>query len=102
MELASLSFTELLALRNQIDQLIKLREKEEKAVGKKKILELARQYGLSLDELSNGEISRTRAPVAPKFANPANPSQTWTGRGRQPLWMAQALAEGKTFEDLAI
>ncbi len=96
MDLSKLSFTELLALQADVAQAIKKREKEEKAAGKKKILELARQYGLSLDELTNGDTHRPRAPVAPKFANPADPSQTWTGRGRQPLWMAEALASGKT------
>lgn len=27
-----------------------------------------------------------RGKVAPKFRNPANPEQTWTGRGKPPLW----------------
>ncbi|WP_333829671.1 H-NS histone family protein, partial [Pararhodobacter sp.] len=33
---------------------------------------------------------------------PADTSQTWTGRGRQPRWVVAALADGKTLDDLAI
>lgn len=29
----------------------------------------------------------TRSKVAPKYRNPANSEQTWTGRGRSPLWV---------------
>ena len=32
-----------------------------------------------------------RKPVAPKYRNPDNPEQTWTGRGRQPTWVKEAL-----------
>jgi DNA-binding protein H-NS len=38
----------------------------------------------------------------PKYANPANPDQTWTGRGRQPGWVKEALGKGKSLDDLAI
>lgn len=27
--------------------------------------------------------------VAPKYRNPANPEQAWTGRGRTPLWVQE-------------
>ena len=39
---------------------------------------------------------------AAKYANPANPEQTWTGRGRKPNWVIEALDNGKSIEDLAI
>jgi DNA-binding protein H-NS len=40
--------------------------------------------------------------VAPKYRNPDNAAQTWTGRGKQPLWFAAAITGGKTREELAI
>ncbi|NCX71462.1 MAG: hypothetical protein EBW86_13010 [Rhodobacteraceae bacterium] len=40
--------------------------------------------------------------LAPKYKNPANSAQTWTGRGRQPVWVADALVGGKSLEDLLI
>ncbi|WP_342778599.1 H-NS family nucleoid-associated regulatory protein [Paracoccus laeviglucosivorans] len=42
------------------------------------------------------------APVAAKYAHPENPDQTWTGRGRKPRWVQDALDEDKKLEDLAI
>ncbi len=35
-----------------------------------------------------------RAKVAPKYRNPANPEQTWTGRGRSPLWVLDLQKNG--------
>lgn len=34
--------------------------------------------------------------IAPKYRNPANPLQTWAGRGKRPKWFSDALAEGVT------
>lgn len=41
--------------------------------------------------------------VAPKYRNPSNLSETWSGRGRQPLWFAVAIKKrGVTVENLLI
>jgi len=32
--------------------------------------------------------------VAPKYRNPANPEQTWTGRGVSPTWVQALKATG--------
>jgi DNA-binding protein H-NS len=45
---------------------------------------------------------KPRGKVAPKYKNPANGLETWTGRGRQPRWVADALAGGKSLDDLLI
>jgi DNA-binding protein H-NS len=44
----------------------------------------------------------SRRKVAPKYRNPDNAGETWTGRGRQPRWVRAALAEGRTLADLAV
>jgi DNA-binding protein H-NS len=43
-----------------------------------------------------------RGPVAPKYRNPENPAETWSGRGLKPRWMAAAIKVGKKLEDFAI
>ncbi len=43
----------------------------------------------------------TRGKVAPKYRNPANAEQTWTGRGKAPLW-AQELRTAGTLETAVI
>lgn len=40
--------------------------------------------------------------VAPKYRNPNDASQTWTGRGKAPLWFGALIDSGKTREDLLI
>jgi len=52
--------------------------------------ELARSYR---------ELSEKGGPV---YRNPSNSAETWSGRGRQPKWVRDALARGKRLEDLAI
>ena len=43
-----------------------------------------------------------RQPVLPKFHNPDNQAETWSGRGHRPRWLEAQLAAGKTLADLEI
>ena len=45
---------------------------------------------------------RAGVKVPPKYRNPANPKETWTGRGRQRRWMAAQVKAGKKPEDFLI
>lgn len=45
---------------------------------------------------------RHHAKVLPKYRNPENPSQTWSGRGRMPLWVKRVQMEGRSIDDLRI
>lgn len=65
----------------------------------------AREAGFSIEELFSGRAPRAavaKREVAPKYRNPHNGSQTWTGRGKQPIWVRDALASGVKLEDLLI
>jgi DNA-binding protein H-NS len=64
--------------------------------------EMARSKGFTLAELTGVAVPRKRAPAVAKYANPANKSATWSGRGRKPRWFSEALAKGKKPEDLSI
>ena len=44
-----------------------------------------------------------KTAVAPKYRNPVNTAQTWSGRGKRPLWFVEALKKkGVTAESLLI
>lgn len=102
----------------QLEKLIsdsqeKIRHKlaqQEKLVGLRAEVErLAREAGVHLHELTNtlgttaDKVKQAaRKPVEIKFRNPLNALETWTGRGRQPRWVAAALAAGKKLEDLRL
>ena len=40
--------------------------------------------------------------IAAKYRNPKDPSQTWAGRGRQPLWLVDALKKGQKIENFLV
>ena len=75
---------------------------------KEKIEALLHHGGLSLEDIypsrgkKVGKKGKTGS-VAPKYRDPSDPSVTWSGRGRQPAWFAQALRRrGVTEEHLLI
>jgi len=45
---------------------------------------------------------RSLGKVAPKYRNPANGKETWTGRGKQPRWLAAETGKGKKLEEFLI
>ena len=74
---------------------------------KDKIEALLSHSGLSLDDIYPSRGKKTAkgktGSVAPKYRDPADPSVTWSGRGRQPLWFVKALKRrGVTEEHLLI
>jgi DNA-binding protein H-NS len=107
MDLSQYSTTDLKDLLDAIPAELKRREAEARVKLRQEFEALARQHGFSLDELLAGATSgksagKARGTVAPKYRNPADASQTWTGRGRQPLWVATFVANGGSLEALLI
>jgi DNA-binding protein H-NS len=55
-----------------------------------------------LRELGLGKMAHARRPypqVFPKYQNPAQPAETWAGRGRQPRWLTTQLKSGKKLDE---
>lgn len=40
--------------------------------------------------------------VLPKYCNPSIPTETWSGRGKQPRWLVAALRSGSKLDDFLI
>jgi DNA-binding protein H-NS len=98
-----LSYKELLQLQTKIAATIDKRKSDEKNAVKRKMMEMAAASGFELDELVGSKRGvRKGSTVAPKFRHPKDPTLTWTGRGRQPKWLAAELAKGKKLESFAI
>ncbi|WP_084462235.1 H-NS family nucleoid-associated regulatory protein [Bradyrhizobium sp. WSM1417] len=55
-----------------------------------------------LHDAPSTERRRPYPKVFPKYQNPDEPSQTWSGRGKTPQWVYALLRNGKTIEDLRI
>lgn len=104
--LKTLSLEELIKTKHQVEYLIKEKQKEQKKDLINQFKEQAAKLGLTLEEVMGMESGKGRKTkgqkVAPKYQHPNDPSLTWTGRGRKPLWVEDQLKSGKRLEDLEI
>ena len=104
-DLGTMTADELWRLYEDLGRLLAARLTSEKRQLEKRLArlrsdELVRERPhLSVD----GERQRQAYPrVLPKYRNPANPDETWSGRGKQPRWVAAALRAGHQLEELLI
>lgn len=100
--LNSLSLKELKDLQSQVARAIASFEDRKKKEALAELQEFARAKGFDLEELTGATVVRRRAPASAKYANPADKSDTWSGRGRKPRWFIAALAAGMAPEDLSV
>ena len=120
-DLNSLSAKELESLIAQAKKRkTTLNKRKPIAVVRKRLTQLAKAEGYDIAELFGAAAApraakagaakpaaahKARKPlgkVAPKYRNPANTGETWTGRGKQPRWLAAYTAQGKKLEDFLI
>jgi len=72
---------------------------------RKKIDTLLHNNGLTLADVypTRGAKGAKKSAVAPKYRNPSNHAQTWSGRGKRPFWFVEALRRrGVTADSLLI
>lgn len=60
-----------------------------------------RRNGKSQAKATKGSV-KTGAVNPPKYRNPNDSSQTWTGKGRKPAWVVDSLNNGKALDELLI
>jgi DNA-binding protein H-NS len=66
-----------------------------------KLEAMAATAGFKISDLFGGRGGKGRK-VAAKYANPDNPSETWTGRGRKPRWLSAKLKDGDKIDKYLI
>lgn len=100
-----MSLKELLDHEARITKAIAAARKNEFTNARQKVIAMAESLGYKIEELAGGTRAGKRgngAKVAVKFRNKDNPEETWTGRGRQPKWLAAKLAKGAKLSDFAV
>lgn len=102
LDLNALSLAELKKLQKDVTKAIESFEDRQRKAVLAELDALARERGFTIEQVVGMAPASSRKPVAPKYANPADPSQTWSGRGRKPKWVVEALDAGKSLDDLAI
>ena len=105
-DLSSYNLSELKELQHGIDQEIKNRQQGDLAKARQQILSIAQEVGVTVEELlavGSKQLSKGKGQkVEPQYHNPDDKTQTWTGRGRQPKWIAEGIAGGKQLADFKI
>ena len=102
----ALSTDEMWQLHNEIGRLLAVRLTSEKRELEKRLARLRNDRSLPASapaaKDSKGGARRNYPRVLPKYQNPSDPSETWSGRGKQPRWLTAALKTGRTIEDFVI
>lgn len=113
-DLSALSLVQLLELQTEIGVLITEKKKAEKAALIAEFERKAQESGFALADLFAGtshapsggskgkKATADHASVPPKYRNPANPQETWSGRGRQPVWVREFVAKGGNLDSTLI
>jgi DNA-binding protein H-NS len=91
-----------------MDELWSLREKVNSELARKIVAEQARldhrlqKLSLSASVEKIAPTRRAYPRVFPKYANPSQPRENWSGRGKQPRWLAAQIRSGRRLEDFRI
>jgi DNA-binding protein H-NS len=108
LNLDAMTINEMWQLHEEIGRVLSIRLTSEKRELEKRLAQLRRESEMSQSRLEDGrpkEVARERRKyptVFPKYRNPNKPFETWSGRGKQPRWLAAALKGGQTIEEFVI
>src|SRR5258708_31516046 len=105
----AMSIDEMWQLHEEISQVLSIRLTTEKQELEKRLAQLRRENDMRQSKPADAQFvegpprERRKYPrVFPKYRNPNKPFETWSGRGKQPRWLAAALKTGLTIEEFAI
>jgi len=103
-DISTLSLDELNTLQKDVDKAVRNYEKRRKQEALAAAAATAKEMGFSLSDLVGDKaISASKGRVnPPKYRHPENPDVTWTGKGRQPAWIKEAVAKGQPLDELLI
>ena len=105
-ELESMSLDDLWSHHEQISAILSARIKAEKHELEKRLAVLNRGSDIISQSnasglLESGKARRKYPRVLPKYRNPQT-SETWSGRGKRPLWLVAAMKSGRKIEEFRI
>ena len=102
-DLDKMTFAELRELLARVEVAMIERQAEEKRELREKLQALAAASGFTVTQLFEGSKGRgTKGPAVVKYRNPKDHSQTWSGRGRKPGWLNEAVGKGAKIESFEV
>ena len=107
LDLEAMDLEELWHLHQELTEILAEKITAEKRELEKRLWQLnrAEQIGEATSPLEETEADRPRRKypkVLPKYYNPSAPTETWSGRGKQPRWLVAALQSGHKLEEFRI
>lgn len=91
-------------LWRKVDRAIASYETRKRKEARSAVEQTAKEHGFKLAELlgerKSGQGRKSIGGTA-KYMNPEDPEQTWSGRGRRPQWVNDALEAGRTLDQMA-
>ncbi len=107
-DLRSMTRKELEKLRAEVDRDLNRATDRDRKAAIAATKTVAREHGFDLSHLANdpqpakAKQTCAKKPSAPKYADPADKSQKWTGKGQEPQWFKDAISAVKQPGALAI
>ena len=102
MDLSNLPVADLRNLQESIRQELKKREQQDVDKARAQILAIAQSVGVPLKDLMAASVRAKTGTVAVQYRNPNDAAQQWTGRGRQPKWIKEWMAAGKSLDSVRV
>jgi DNA-binding protein H-NS len=109
LDLQGMPLDDLWALHELIGSILSERIVAEKQQLENRLVQLTRGKDsksvvlqLKATDMDRQRPRRKYPRVFPKYQNPSIPSETWSGRGKQPRWLVSALKAGGKIEDFRI
>lgn len=120
LDLAGLSYAELQKVLLEAQAQVEIKRKEALTNALEACKAAAQAHGFTLDDVvahykpftvqaapageaeTKGKRSTFGKTVAPKYRDPSNPDNTWTGRGRTPKWLEERIATGAKLDEFLI
>jgi DNA-binding protein H-NS len=106
-DLEAMNLDELWLLHEELTVILAEKISAEKRELEKRLTQLNRVEQLTEPESASGARKKDRPrrkypKVLPKYYNPSEPQETWSGRGKRPRWLVAALRSGHTLEEFRI
>jgi DNA-binding protein H-NS len=105
LNLETMDFNELWLLHEELTKILSEKITAEKLELEKRLAQLnpTEQIGETGGAEAKTDRPRRRYPkVLPKYRNPSAPTETWSGRGKQPRWLVAALRSGHKLDEFRI
>lgn len=108
-DFSKMSRAEILTMMTALQEQADRKREERRSELKEEIQRLLQEDGFTLEDIFGGRGDKQgktprklRGAATVRYADPQNPENTWTGRGRKPNWLTGALDAGMAMDDFVV